>query len=332
MELNYQLGIVVIGRNEGERLIRCLESARPDINTVVYVDSGSTDNSCAQARKLGVAVVELDLSKPFTAARARNAGWQALVEQNPAIEFVHFIDGDCEFIEGWLATACGFLTSNTDYAVVCGRRRERYPERSVYNRLCDIEWNTPVGDATACGGDALFRVSCLQQAQGYTDSLIAGEEPDLCLRLRKLGWKIYRYDADMTWHDAAMFTAGQWWKRMKRSGYAYAEGYARHGGRRAELENYRWPDIRRIVFWACVFPVSVFALALIYPLFAVLLLVYPLQVARLTATYRNHLSQSKVAFFYALSNVACKFPQFDGVLEYLFNRMRGRAGTLIEYK
>ena len=34
---------VVIGRNEGARLIACLDSLQGQVRRVVYVDSGSTD-------------------------------------------------------------------------------------------------------------------------------------------------------------------------------------------------------------------------------------------------------------------------------------------------
>src|SRR5689334_4384058 len=74
------IGVVAIGRNEGERLRVCLESALRASPDVVYVDSGSTDGSVAMAKQLGVHVVELDLTIPFTAARARNAGFEKLVQ------------------------------------------------------------------------------------------------------------------------------------------------------------------------------------------------------------------------------------------------------------
>lgn len=330
--MSHKLGIVAIGRNEGERLVACLRSAQPENYAVVYVDSGSSDDSCSKARELGAAVVNLDLSIPFTAARARNAGWQYLLAQQPELEFIHFIDGDCEFVDSWLETALQYLQTSPDYAVVCGQRKERYPSQTVYNHLCDIEWNTPVGDANACGGDALFRVAALKQVQGYREDLIAGEEPELCYRLRCEGWKIYRYDAHMTLHDAAMFSSQQWWKRMQRAGYAYAEGYAIHGGTRAKLENYRWPDVRRILLWTVILPTLILTLSLFSGYFLILFLIYPLQLLRLTAGYKKTLATPSLAFPYALSNLIGKFAQFGGVLKYTVNRMKGRRGTLIEYK
>ena len=178
------LGVVVIGRNEGARLERCLASVNPGVHRTVYVDSGSTDGSVAVAESAGATVVRLDLSRPFTAARARNAGLEALVRQQPGLVFVQFIDGDCELAAGWLETARAFLDSHEQVGVVCGRRRERHPERSVYNRLCDLEWDTPVGETpnAAATSWSASRPSC--EVGGFRPDLIAGEEPELCVRLR----------------------------------------------------------------------------------------------------------------------------------------------------
>src|SRR5262249_40027051 len=150
----------VIGRNEGRRLVDCLESLKPNAAaTIIYVDSGSTDGSVPAAEASGAVIVSLDPKIPFTTARARNEGFAKLLQLKPDTQFVQFVDGDCGLEPTWLHTALNFLRDRNDVAVVCGRRRERYPERSLYNRLCDIEWDTPVGEAKACGGDSLIRVS-----------------------------------------------------------------------------------------------------------------------------------------------------------------------------
>jgi len=206
-------GVVVIGRNEGPRLVHCLKSVIGTAAAVIYVDSGSTDNSVSAATDLGADVVQLDPTMPFTAARARNAGFRRLIESHPRVEYVQFVDGDCEVMLGWLMAAQHELAVSSKTAVVCGRRRERYPERSVYNRLCDMEWDTLVGEADACGGDALIRTAAFRQVGGYDDKLIAGEEPELCSRLRAAGWRVVRLPAEMTLHDAAMTRFGQWWRR-----------------------------------------------------------------------------------------------------------------------
>jgi len=196
-------GIVVIGRNEGERLRRCLVSCS-GAAVCVYVDSNSTDGSVELARGLGADVVQLDLSQGFTAARARNEGFRRLTALAPELEFVMFVDGDCELFPDWIAAAVSFLDGRPDVVAACGRRRERFPQASVFNRLCDIEWNTVPGEARAFGGDVVLRAAALRAVGGYRDDLIAGEEPELCVRLRAAGWKIWRLGHDMTWHDATM--------------------------------------------------------------------------------------------------------------------------------
>lgn len=172
------VGVVAIGRNEGDRLVRCLISTKVCARDIVYVDSNSTDGSIEAAERMGAYVLKLDLSRPFTAARARNEGYSALKSLNSDIRFVQFIDGDCTLATGWLETARTFLEGRKDIAVVCGRRRERQPDASIYNYLCDLEWDTPVGEAPGCGGDALVRVEAFEAVEGFRPYLIAGEEPE----------------------------------------------------------------------------------------------------------------------------------------------------------
>ena len=214
------LGIVAIGRNEGERLRQCLHSLTDFAGPLVYVDSGSTDDSVSLAESMEVAVWKLDPSQLMSAARARREGFRQLAAEHPDLEFVFFVDGDWQVASKWLPTAIQFLHEHEDVAAVCGRRRERHPERSVYNRLCDVEWDSPIGAAKSVGGDAVYRCAAYREAGEFDPTVTAGEEPELCKRLRDRGWKIWRLDAKMTVHDAAMTNWGQWWRRQFRTGYA----------------------------------------------------------------------------------------------------------------
>ena len=218
-----KFGAVAIGRNEGDRLRRCLESLS-GASPLVYVDSGSSDGSVQLALKLGVNVVELDMSVPFTAARARNAGFRYLRELAPEVRYVQFVDGDCELVMGWAREALEFLENRPDIAAVCGRLRERDPERSVYNWLCEREWNGPIGEVKSCAGNVMQRACALEAVGGYREDVVAAEEDELCVRLRALNWRIWRLDHDMAVHDAAMVYFSQWWKRSVRAGYAFAQG------------------------------------------------------------------------------------------------------------
>ena len=322
------IGVVVIGRNEGERLRRCLQSLADTRGQVVYVDSGSSDNSVGFSRGMGIGVVDLDLGTPFTAARARNEGFSYLLERYPGLHYVFFVDGDCEVVRGWLQQAAEFLDQHPDIAVVWGRRRERYPERSVYNLLCDLEWSAVApGETNACGGDAVMRVCAFRQVCGFRPELICGEEPELCVRLRQRGWRIWRLDEDMTLHDAAIYRFGQWWKRMIRGGYAFAQGAALHG---SPPERFWVRESRSAWLWGLIIPL-VLAVALLSVGWRALplLLVYPLQIVRLAIRGTGSARQN---WWRAASLVVCKFPEMLGQVRFLFDRLRHAQTRLIEYK
>jgi len=312
------IAAVVIGRNEGARLIACLTALEGQVGQVIYVDSGSTDGSTKAAEDFGATVIALDIEQGFTAARARNAGLAALDDD---VEFVQFLDGDCVLRAGWIGSAIAFLQAHEDVAVVCGRRRERHPEASVYNALIDCEWDTPVGQALACGGDALMRIKPLRDVGGYRDDLIAGEEPELCLRLRQAGWKIWRLDAEMTWHDARITRFARWWRRSRRAGHAFAEGAFLHG---APPERHWVAETRRALFWGAILPIAIVVLALLTgPVALLLFAIYALQIARLAL--RGDLTW---AFFTVLG----KFPEAMGAMHYYWRRARGGKARIIEYK
>lgn len=318
---------MVIGRNEGERLRSCLLSVVPQASLVVYVDSGSTDGSPALARALGAEVTDLDMSVPFTAARARNEGFRHVQRLLPDAQFVQFVDGDCEVAATWMGVATSFLEANPNVAAVCGRRRERFPERSLYNRLCDAEWDTPIGETKSCGGDVLMRTAALAAVGGYRDDMIAGEEPELCVRLRARGWRIWRLDAEMTLHDAAMTRWSQWWRRTTRTGYAYAEGVALHG---APPERHRVRASRSAWFWGAGLPAAILLSALILgPAALLAFLVYPAQVLRLCAKGRGPFRDRMTR---ALFLVLGKFPEALGQIKFLRNRRSGAIARIIEYK
>lgn len=320
------LGVVVIGRNEGDRLRRCVASVLPATAAVVYVDSGSDDGSPGWVAAQGVQVLNLDLSRPFTAARARNVGWRALVAHHPGLQHVAFVDGDCEVEAGWLAAAESFLQDHPQVVAVCGRRRERRPEASVYNRLCDLEWDTPVGPARAVGGDAVFRLASLQAAGGYRDDLIAGEEPELCVRLRARGGEVWRLDMPMTLHDAAMHRFGQWWTRSVRAGHAFAEGAWLHG---AAPERHFVAETRRALLWGLILPMlCLMSAAWVSPWGLLGGLIYPLQWLRLGWRARRRPWGWTQSGFLVLG----KFAEAQGVLKFAARAWSGRPRRLIEYK
>lgn len=329
--LREQVGVVAIGRNEGERLKRCLRSAIACSDRVVYVDSGSSDDSVAFAESIGVEVVSLDTSIPFTAARARNAGIERLCQKWSGLVYVQVLDGDCEIREGWVQAAFDFLETNRDAAVVCGRRREREPQTTKYNLLCDLEWDTPIGQARSCGGDALFRLNAFNGVGGYNQSVIAGEEPELCVRLRAAGHQVHRIDHEMTYHDAAMTSLGQFMKRAKRAGHAYAQGAHMHGG---PPERHNVKQTRSAMVWGLLLPLLMLLLAPFTFGFSLLayIILFVLQFIRIRRNEIRRERSKREASLLAWHIMLAKFAQAQGVLLFHWRRITGKKATLIEYK
>ena len=320
-----KIGIVIIGRNEGQRLIDCLSSL-PKSLPILYVDSNSTDASVEEAQKAGAYVEQLDMTLPFTAARARNQGWKALLEKHTELEYIQFLDGDCQLDSGWLNVAFSFLEKNPQYAIACGRRCERYPNASLYNYICDLEWNTPVGDAKSCGGDALIRTFVLHEVQGYRESLIAGEEPEMCVRIRQANYKIRRIEQDMTWHDADMHNLSQWWRRSVRCGFAYANGAALHG---KSPERHCFKETLRAILWGLLLPVMFLLLSYFSYSFMVLFFIaYLLQVVRMFLSMEDKTWAISRSILLVLS----KFAEAIGILKFFRITAFKQNAKIIEYK
>jgi GT2 family glycosyltransferase len=325
-----EVGVVVIGRNEGERLKQCIASLSDFSRRTVYIDSGSSDGSLEHARSAGCDVVLLDSRLPFTAARARNEGFRRLRTLHADVGFVQFVDGDCEVTKGWLEKAHLFLSRNPDVAAVCGRLREKFPDRTIYNMLCDLEWDTPIGESRSCGGIAMLRVDAFERMNGYRSDLIAGEEPELCVRLRAAGWRVWRLDEEMALHDAAISRFPQWWKRTLRGGYAFAQGAHLHG---ATPERHCIRESRRIWLWGLGIPIAAaIAAAWLGAGALIILAIYPLQIMRLSLRGGRDLRSRREKWWHACFLVLGKFPEVIGQLKFLIHRHLGGQSRLIEYK
>ena len=321
-----RFGVVVIGRNEGQRLITCLQSVST-ATAVVYVDSNSTDGSEQAARNFEADVIELDLSIPFTAARARNAGFARLLTIIPDLTYVQFVDGDCEVMPGWLDGAVTFLDRHADLAAVCGKLRERYPDQSVYNWLCDKEWDRPIGEIRSFAGNVMMRAQALESVGGYREDVIAGEEEELSVRLRQANWRIWRLPDEMAVHDAAMLHFGQWWRRARRAGYAFAQGSHLHG---APPERHLVRETRRAMVWGLLLPLASSAATIAFPGFGwIAWLVYPMQLVRLTINGPGSPSdRARLAAFQLLA----RFPEGFGLVMFWRDRLLRRRPQLIEHK
>jgi GT2 family glycosyltransferase len=316
---------IAIGRNEGERLKRCLTSLQGEVDRIVYVDSGSTDDSLAFARNLGVTVATLDTATPFTAARARNAGVEAL-RAGGLPDLIQFIDGDCRIDPGWIAAGVAFLEGRPDVGLVTGWRTEIHPEASIYNAMAEVEWHRPAGEIRACGGDMLVRAAVFDQIGGFNPRLVCSEDEDFVIRLRKAGWIAWRLPRVMTHHDLAMTRFSQWWKRTVRTGHGYAEVGRLH-------PPHFDAALRRVWVYGGVLPVlAVIGLFTSGWLVLGVLGGYALSWLRTARGLMRDGLDVPMAVHQAAYLTLSKLPNMVGLLTYHWRRLTGSAMRLIEYK
>jgi GT2 family glycosyltransferase len=221
---------------------------------------------------------------------------------------------------------------------VCGQRRELYPQNSIYNLVLDLDWIGSGGFVDSCGGDALFRRSVLEQTKGYDSTLIAGEEPDLCRRIRSEGLKVFRIDQLMTLHDLNITSLGQYWKRAVRTGYAYAEVSSRY--RYTSDPLWRGESIRN---FKQVSALVLMCLALIYFLFTqsalilgttliIFSLIFMLLINRSMRICSWKTNERSTQFLYVLHSYFQQLPIFQGQINYFLNQLLRQKKNLIEYK
>jgi len=324
------IGAVIIGRNEGERLRRCIESVCAQVKHVVYVDSGSTDGSVELAEEAGVYTVALTQG-PFTAASGRQVGLDYLLARLPDLQYVQFVDGDCIVDLTWLDKALSRVEGESRIGAVCGRRHEERCDQSLYSRLTDADWQMPAGEVDAIGGgDALIAVRAVQDIGGWPVDMIAGEDLVLSFRLIDSGWKIIRLPDDMVWHDVAISRFSQYWQRAVRTGHAYVESALLcRGG-----PNCRWA--RRtvgIIVYGTVLPLlGATAIVVYWPVAAVVALIYAQLLGRLAIARVRAGDPVSASLAYACVQIVCKVGAAIGVLKFLVARTVGRRNKLIEYK
>ena len=323
------LSVVIIGRNEGERLKRCIMSTQAvegwTPTEILYVDSGSTDGSLELAASLGATVLPLSPGA-FTAARARNLGWR-----RAAGELVLFLDGDTILNADFPLAALAELQKNSANAAAWGHRREICPCLSVYVRVLDLDWVFAPGETPYCGGDVLMRRAALESVGGFDETLIAGEEPEMCRRMRTLDWHIQHIDHPMTLHDLAITRFSQYWRRALRAGYAFAAVSARfrntsdpmwsEDARRNRLRGLFWIATPLVALTASIALMSLLPLAL-------WLLILVAVAARTASQNRWKRAPWTTLLLYGFHSHLQQIPIFFGQLQFLFNGNK----ALMEYK
>jgi GT2 family glycosyltransferase len=327
-----RVGAVVIGRNEAARLADALGSVRAAGLRCIYVDSASSDESVAIGQRLADIVLELDASRPLSAARARNEGLAALKAASPQIDLVLFLDGDCILEPGFVPSASAVMDTRAEVAIVVGRLIEKPVPGNPFSRLAALEWSSGSGDISDfgnLGGIMLARVAPVQQVGGFNPLMIAGEDSELGVRLALGGFVVTKIDHPMAQHDACITSFRQWWTRSVRAGHALTERYMLHG--KSTIQDCR-REFKSTLFWGIGVPAAAI-LPAYWTCGASLLLLFgfPYLGWRIYGHYRRAGASKADAFLGARFGLYAKFANALGLIRYARRRLTGQV-QIIEYK
>ncbi len=272
-----RVSVVVKALNEGRHIYRALASALDAVaevgGEVILADSGSTDETIAQAARLPVRIVQLADPRERRCGIGPELGWR-----HAQGEYVYLMDGDMVLEPGFLSPALAFLARHPEVAGVGGRVIERslasieYRERE--RRAREDETHRRPGPVDRLDGGGLYRRVAIAEVGHLSDrNLHSYEELDLALRLRARGWRLWRLPLDATTHTGHTEPALRLLWRRWRSGYAWGCGELL----RAALGQPWWRlllrDLRELrlyqavwVWWAALAGLLVLALAASGPL------------------------------------------------------------------
>ena len=196
------ISVIVIGKNEGERLVACLKSIQTALSAlaheVVYVDSCSTDQSLQTAKALGARCFLL-------AERKTTAGLGRFVGAKEARgEYLLFLDGDMQLQPGFAEKALMAIAAK-GYDGVCGIREDVYLRGGeVVCRNDNYFGCTQERLAPGFGGALMITRDALDACGGWATDTIACEEAELYARLKAIGCRIAEIPVPMILHTDAV--------------------------------------------------------------------------------------------------------------------------------
>jgi GT2 family glycosyltransferase len=219
------VSIVIKALNEEKNICAAIESSLAAVarvgGEVVLADSCSSDRTVELASKYPVRVVQL----AHADERCCGAGPQ-LGYQHARGEYVYILDGDMKMCDGFLEEAVSFLAQHPEVGGVGGRLVELNHESLEYReRAARNHSHLQPGEVDRLDGGGLYRRIAIEEAGYLSDrNLHSYEEFDLGVRLRSMGWKLWRLPLPSCTHHGHDSPPYQLLKRRWKSKYVCGMG------------------------------------------------------------------------------------------------------------
>lgn len=220
-----RVSVIIKCLNEEKRIAATIESALKAVaaigGEVVLADSCSTDRTVEIAQQYPIRVVQLAHPRERCCGIGPQLGYQ-----HSRGEFVYILDGDMEMNSGFLEQAITFMNLHPDVAGVAGRMVEQNTHSLEYvGRSERAETHMQPGQVDRLDMGALYRRNAIEAVGYFSDrNLHSYEEFDLAVRLRALGWRLWRLPVDAANHYGHDAPPYQLLMRRWRNGYIWGLG------------------------------------------------------------------------------------------------------------
>jgi len=215
------ISILMCTRNRGRAVARCLESlSRQNYPAssleIMVLDDASSDDTPQRARESLAVLFTAGFRRAQLLENHENlqiAAGRSLLEKqiSPDAEFVCFIDDDAELPVEALSGLAGFLRENPGTGAAGPRIAAMSEPGAAVHKANFVSWagrygekdsSTPLDCDWLNSTCLMVRASALGQSGGfYAGFYTAHEEVDLCLRLKKAGWRIVYLPGITVLHD-----------------------------------------------------------------------------------------------------------------------------------
>ena len=229
--------VIIPVLNNPEGLARCIEAIRRS-NTqfeLIVVDNGSTDETLTVARSYTDSVLE----RPgITIGAMRNEG--AKVASGSILIFT---DSDQEPSADWISRGLQALLSDQRIGLA-GARYHAPPQSRWVARTWDLQrrLSDRAGDIGWLEAGNLFaRREVFEQVGGFRSDLIASEDVDLSIRVRRAGYRVVCDPRIVNYHHGDPQTLAEFFQKERWRGSSGWRAWVTQGCPLGELPGLLWP-------------------------------------------------------------------------------------------
>ena len=207
---NVLVSFITVTFNSAELIENCVNSViggfYKENNEIIIIDNNSSDNTCKILNGFGKKIHLIENKVNVGFSKACNQGFQASKGK-----FLFFLNPDTIYVNKTLDYLLDSLKSDSSTGIIAPRIKNfdgsfeqnvsyRYPGKKKYTHKLFAE--LPGDICSVLGAAFLIKREIFIKLSGFDENFfLYGEDQDICLRVRKLGYKIKLCENSAVYHS-----------------------------------------------------------------------------------------------------------------------------------